>query len=125
MVKSSQRKSQRKWLGPKPVAKTLPPAADTFRTLKELRHGCAKLDIRFSHSIKFKGKWRSIPFETLIEMYRDRREHMEGAKALATWAGNQTLSPVLLFQRSSPPVTLNTPQTPQRPSAPLSTPQHP
>ena len=57
------------------------------RTVVGLRGACAtNLDIAFSHSVLWKGTWKSMTVDEMAEFYVSRRKHMKGQKVLEQWA---------------------------------------
>ena len=78
------------------MAIVIPPEINTLkRTIVGLRAACAQhLDIDFSHSVKYNGKWRSLTVAELTEFYETRRDHIIGFQQLLNWATTASAQPV-------------------------------
>lgn len=55
--------------------------------VKQLRDTLKSLDITFPHSVKHSvtGKWKSIPDTDLVNIIKERREHIQGQIATQQW----------------------------------------
>ena len=63
------------------------PLSPELMNLVQLRQQLRSLDIVFPHSIQHSktGKWKSIPTTTLVEIIKERREHMRGQPVTQQW----------------------------------------
>ena len=53
--------------------------------LKQCRISLKQLDVTIAHSVKHNGKWKSVPLQDAVEMYKRRRRHMQGWNATLDW----------------------------------------
>jgi hypothetical protein len=76
-----------------------PELATIPRTVNGLRAACGThLDIPFSHSVLWKGTWKSMSVDEMAEFYDSRQKHMKGQKAIEEWQ-----SGLATPRRSNPP----------------------
>ena len=70
----------------RPAANSPPQPLESMN-VKQLRKELRSLDIAFPHSIKHPrtGKWKSIPDTTLVNIIKERRQHMQGQAGMVKW----------------------------------------
>ena len=71
------------------------PELDTIpRTVAGLRSACSThLDIHFSHSVNWKGNWKSMTVDEMAAFYDSRQKHMKGEAGLREWASSLAVKP--------------------------------